>query len=55
MKKLIALIFVASLTFVSCTDNTQEHEELSKEISAIEKDQVTAPGSGTDDEDGSED
>ncbi|CAL2085190.1 hypothetical protein T190607A02C_20104 [Tenacibaculum sp. 190524A02b] len=47
MKKLIALIFVASLTLVSCTDNTQEHEELSKKIQNIDKeDSIHDGGSG---------
>ena len=31
MKKLLLLLFVVSLAFISCTDNTEEYEELLKE------------------------
>ncbi|CAL2094566.1 hypothetical protein [Tenacibaculum sp. 190524A02b] len=37
MKKIILLVFVLSLAFVSCTDNTTEHEELSNKIQNIDK------------------
>ncbi|CAL2095800.1 conserved exported protein of unknown function [Tenacibaculum sp. 190524A02b] len=55
MKKLLFVFAIVSLVLTSCTDNTTEHEELLK-INAVEKDKITAPGSGGGgDDDNSED
>lgn len=48
--KLIALIFV--LGFISCTDNDNIVPENEKQqIQAVNKEDITAPGSGSDDDD----
>lgn len=56
MKKVILLLFAIILVFASCTDNTNEHEELIKSIQGIEKDKSTTDvGDGSDDHDMDED
>ncbi|WP_435263049.1 hypothetical protein [Tenacibaculum sp. nBUS_03] len=44
MKKLLLLLFVCSLAFVSCTDNTEEYEQ-QYQTQATEKDAETTPNS----------
>ena len=48
--KVIALIFV--LGFISCTDNDNIVPENERtELQAVNKEDITAPGSGNDDDD----
>ncbi len=49
MKKILLAIFVVSFAFISCTDNTEEHEELVNAIHATDKENNT-----TTDHDGSD-
>lgn len=51
MKKILLAVFVVSLAFVSCTDNTEEHEELVNAIHASDKDGSTTPDGQNDDDD----
>lgn len=55
MKKILLAIFVVSFAFISCTDNTEEHEELVNAIHATEKGDAEAPGTGGGEDDNSED
>ncbi|CAL2106668.1 exported hypothetical protein [Tenacibaculum sp. 190524A02b] len=48
MKKYLIAIALVSLTFTACTDNTAEHEELSKEIQNIEKEESIHEGGNGD-------
>ncbi|WP_435263390.1 hypothetical protein [Tenacibaculum sp. nBUS_03] len=45
MKKILLAVFVVSLAFVSCTDNTEEHEELLNSIQSIDKEDTTTSDS----------
>jgi len=55
MKKILLAVFVVSFAFISCTDNTEEYEELIKATQATEKGNVEAPGTGGGEDDNSED
>lgn len=55
MKKILLVLFVVSFAFISCTDNTEEHEELVNAIHATEKGDAEAPGTGGGEDDNSED
>ncbi|CAM1370574.1 exported hypothetical protein [Tenacibaculum litopenaei] len=46
MKKLVLLLFAVSLVFISCTDNTAEHEALLEAKQAIDKGGDINPGGG---------
>ncbi|WP_422092128.1 hypothetical protein [Tenacibaculum ovolyticum] len=53
MKKILLAVFVVSFAFISCTDNTEEHEELIKATQSIDKGNSTTPD-GPDDDDNNE-
>lgn len=55
MKKILLAIFVVSFAFISCTDNTEEHEEFINAVQATEKGNAEAPGTGGIEDDNSED
>lgn len=53
MKKLLLVVFVVSLAFVSCTDNTNEDIQ-QLETQSVDKEDNTNPGGSGDDTEGPE-
>lgn len=51
MKKILLAIFVVSFAFISCTDNTEEYEELIKATQSIDKGKNVTTDHGSDDDD----
>jgi hypothetical protein len=44
MKKLVFAFLAFNIVFVSCTDNTDSHNEIYQQTQSIEKDNLPVPG-----------